>query len=159
VPTKRITITRSKQLSSPTPWIIVAVVALVAAALLAAWTARFVSRSTVTAGTILSLEETTSDGKTYYVPQFSYIADNGRTYNSISNSGSNPPAYTVGQTIRVRYERTNPANVEIDSFWELWGMATIFALAGLASFILSRFLKKAAQRKAAAVPPQYSTQN
>lgn len=155
MPTKRIH--TSVQLGSPKPWIIVAVVAFLVAGFFAAFSARFVSRSTTAPGTILSLEESTSDGKTYYIPQFSYVADNGRTYNSISNSGSTHPGYTAGQTIRVRYERANPANVKIDSFEELWGMPTIFALAGLGSFLLSLFLKRAAQRKAAAMPAQYRT--
>jgi Protein of unknown function (DUF3592) len=143
----------SAQLSSPKPWFIVACVALVVALGMAAFTARFVGRSAVAAGTVTGLREVSGqdDGKTYYAPDYSFTAQDGRAHSGYSSSGSNPPAFTVGEAIRVRYDKADPSRNEIDTFWSLWGLSTGTALFG-GFFAVLGFAMRAAMRRKSQTP-------
>lgn len=140
------------QLSSPTPWIIVAVVAFAVAAVMAVFTVRFLSGSAVTTATVTQLLETTGDdGKTYYKPQYDYTAPDGRKSTDVSNSGSNPPKYTVGQQIQIRYHPANPARgTRIDTVSEIWGMEIWFGITGLGSLALAQWLRARRRKTRAA---------
>jgi len=50
----------------------------------------------------------------------------GETYTMNSSSYSSPPAYHVGQAVRVVYDKANPSKARIDNFWELWLLPIIF---------------------------------
>ena len=147
MPTKPITVTRSKQLSSPTPWFIAAAVCIVVSLAMTAMTIRFIGRSTITQGTVTALIETSGqDGKTYYAPEYSFAVD-GRAYIGVSKSGSNPPAFAVGQPIHVRYDKTNPASNSIDTFFSLWGFSTLSALAACIFGFLGVLMRNAKRRR------------
>ncbi len=140
----------SVKLGSPTPWFIAASIALVFALGMAAITARFVGRSTVVTGTVTGLSEASGDHGTTFAPEYSFTTQEGRAYNGISSSGSNPPAYAVGETIRVRYDKAFPSNNKIDTFWSLWGFSILFALAGGFFAVLGQVMRAAKRRKAQA---------
>ena len=67
----------------------------------------------------------------------------GQVIDFTASASSNPPAYSVGETVPVLYENTPPFKARIDSFFSLWGAAlivgglgTIFLLIGaLMSFL------------------------
>jgi hypothetical protein len=147
VPTKPITFTRSKQLSSPTPWFIAATVCVIISVAMIGVTIRFLGRSTVTQGTVTALTEMSGqDDKTYYAPEYSFTVD-GRAYIGVSKSGSNPPAFAVGQSIRVRYDKTNPASNSVDTFFSLWGFSTISAALACLFAFLGILMRRAKQRR------------
>jgi Protein of unknown function (DUF3592) len=136
----------SAQLSSPTPWFIAAGIALVVALGITAFTARFVSRSVVVAGTITGLIESSGDNGATFAPEYSFTTQEGRAYQGLSNSGSNPPKYSVGQAIRVRYDPAAPSHNRIESFGNLWGFplsAFFFSL----FFAALGFVMRAAKRR------------
>jgi Protein of unknown function (DUF3592) len=138
----------SAQLSSPTPWFIVACVAFVVALGFTVFTARFVSRSTVTTGTVTGLNEDNGENGKTYTPEYTFTAQDGRIYNGVSSSSSSSPAYTVGQTIRIRYDQAHPTSNRIDNFSSLWGFPTTFFLFS-AFFAALGFVMRAAKRRKA----------
>src|SRR4051812_9069695 len=54
-------------------------------------------------GTVVDLQAHRSDDSTSYVPVVQFVVD-GRSYQLVGDSATNPPAYHVGQAIRVRYD-------------------------------------------------------
>jgi Protein of unknown function (DUF3592) len=138
----------SAQLSSPTPWFIVACVAIVVALGFTVFTARFVSRSIVTTGTVTGLSEDNGENGKTYTPEYSFTAQDGRTYSGTSSSSSSSPAYAVGQTIPIRYDQSNPIRNRIDSFGNLWGFPLAFILASALSAALGFVMRAARRRKA-----------
>jgi hypothetical protein len=44
----------------------------------------------------------------------------GQTYTFNDDSSSNPPRFDLGETVTVRYDRTNPNLAQIDSASPLW---------------------------------------
>jgi hypothetical protein len=139
----------SVQLNSPTPWLIAAWACLAMAAIIALLTANFVSRSIATTATVVKLAAVSAhdDGKTYYAPEYSFIAQDGGRYAHVAHSSSNPPAYTIGQVISVRYDKANPENSKINSFWNLWGFPILAGLSGGGFAVLARIMNAAKRRK------------
>lgn len=149
---KSIKVNRSAQLGSPRLWRWVGVACLVLAAVMGAFTARFVVRSMATVGTITGLGEKVNadDGKTYYYPEFAFVAQDGKTYTAVSHTGSSTAAYTVGQSVQILHDRTDPSAARIDSFGQIWGGDMLAALVGIMFLAISAALKSAQKRKAAA---------
>ena len=44
----------------------------------------------------------------------------GKTYSFNDSSSSNPPRFDLGETVVVRYDRSNPSIAQIDSRFPLW---------------------------------------
>ncbi len=76
-------------------------------------------------GTVVDLEAHNSDDGTSYSPIVEFIVD-GTSYRMTSTNSSEPPAYHIGQAVRVVYDRDNPNVARIDNFWELWLLPLIF---------------------------------
>lgn len=72
-----------------------------------------------TTGTVIRLEESTSDGSTTYSPVFQYVV-NGQTYEFESQNSSSPPTHRVGDEDTIFYDPTNPEKAQIDSFFDMW---------------------------------------
>ncbi len=72
-----------------------------------------------TIGTVVRLEESTSDGSTSYSPVFQYEV-NGQTYEFESQNSSSPPTHRVGDQDTIFYDPTNPQKAQIDSFMDMW---------------------------------------
>jgi hypothetical protein len=95
----------------------------------------FARDSVVTTGTVvdLVLEDSMSDDSgPFYHPVVSFITTDGETVEFKASYGSNPPRYSRGDEIKVRYDRYNPYKARLDSFFDLWGIAIIFGAIGLA---------------------------
>ncbi len=50
-----------------------------------------------------------------------------RSITVVGGTGSTPPAYDIGQQLRVFYEPANPQNAVIDTYLERWFVTTLFA--------------------------------
>jgi len=66
-----------------------------------------------------------------YAPRTKFKTMEGETVEFNSRNSSSPPAYSVGQKVKVLYVPTNPQSASIDSFWSLWGLASILGGIGL----------------------------
>jgi hypothetical protein len=97
-------------------------------------TQAFVDRAVLVGGEVADLDwsrdTSTSSGSGIYHPVVAYITSAGerRTFRSLI--GSSPPAYRVGETVDVLYDRTNPADARIASFWSLWFVQIVFGVVG-----------------------------
>lgn len=95
-------------------------------------TVSFVSDAKRADGVVIDLVwRSGSKGGSTAAPVVSYEVD-GKTYQFTSSTGSRPPAYDVGETVKVLYDPKAPADGRIDSFMELYMFPLIFGLLGLA---------------------------
>lgn len=79
-----------------------------------------------TTGRVIELSEST-DGEgacCVYSPVFEYTV-NSRRYTFESLNASDPPAYRVGQEVEVIYNVDDPNDAAVNSFGELWMVASI----------------------------------
>jgi Protein of unknown function (DUF3592) len=49
-----------------------------------------------------------------------------------STISSSPAAFSVGESVRVRYDPANPEDARIHKFFEIWGATVIFGIVGAA---------------------------
>lgn len=88
------------------------------------------SNGETTTARVVSLTES-SDGEggcCVYSPVFEYSV-NGRSYSFESMNASYPPAYRVGDETEIIYNVDNPSDAAVNSFGELWLVATILGAA------------------------------
>lgn len=102
-----------------------------------------------TEGTVVDVVARTSttedsDGRsresTAYHPTVRFRAD-GRTYTFTSSTGSDPPAYEVGDRVPVVYDPADPGDARVNTFWSLYlapivlgGLAVVFLAVGVPLF-------------------------
>jgi len=93
----------------------------------------FLSHSTATEGTVLAnIEVQQPDASTgAFCTQFQYESADGTTHTMTSSACADPPAFAVGQRIRIHYANSNPADAQTDSFGAKWGMVLGFGIATL----------------------------
>jgi hypothetical protein len=72
---------------------------------------------------------TRKNGHVWY-PIVRYTAQDGGSYRFQSSSGSNPPAYNVGDTVEVLYWPADPEHGTINGFFSLWGGPLIAGVLG-----------------------------
>lgn len=119
-------------------------------------TERFLSKCLPAQGTVTALR-TVVDAKTHsetYAPVFTFTTKKGQSYTIHSGSSSNPPGFTVGETVRVLYDPEKPTDARIDTLWQIWVFPIVFSilggpltLAGLTLLILGRSQKRREQQK------------
>jgi hypothetical protein len=68
-----------------------------------------------TEGTVIDLEKSGSGEKSTYMPEVEFITDSGQKVAYVYRSGSNPPAYSIGQSVEVVYAKDDPRNFMIGS--------------------------------------------
>lgn len=73
-----------------------------------------------------------SDDDPEYFPIFRYRDEAGKEHVICSDTGTNPPGFKKGDSIRVLYDAANPSDCRIDTFWQLWLLPLIFCVLGIA---------------------------
>ncbi len=81
---------------------------------------RQLADSAKAAGTIVDFGKVMGKSGYLYCPQVSFLIPSGQTIRFQSETGTQPPAYTVGQQVRVVYQRNSPQCAEIDSLMAVW---------------------------------------
>jgi Protein of unknown function (DUF3592) len=71
-----------------------------------------------------------------YCPQVEFQIPNEQTIKFQSETGSQPPAYNVGQQVEVVYQIANPNKAEIDSMMALWFAPGCMLLMGLGFLLM-----------------------
>jgi hypothetical protein len=80
---------------------------------------QLVSSGGTAIGVVVALDESSSDGSPVYSPVIEFTA-NGKTYSFEGGNASNPPAYHLGQKVKVLYDQSAPEKARVNSFFELW---------------------------------------
>lgn len=102
----------------------------------------FKNQAQVVEGEVVALVANRGSDSTTYAPKYSFIVV-GQQYTVISNTSSNPAAYSVGEKVSVLFDPSNPFEARIDSFMGLWFgpilisvMGSIFLLVGVIPLFL-----------------------
>jgi hypothetical protein len=105
---------------------------LIAGLVSAVHTVRFLRRSAAAAGTVVRFKtgHHAENGAPDYAPVFSYTASNGQSYVLESHNYSGPPEFSIGQNVRVLYERAHPEHAKIDTYWQIWAIEDVSGLVG-----------------------------
>jgi hypothetical protein len=83
-----------------------------------------------TTGTVVRMREVppTDNSGVTYAPVINFTDANGKKYEYESKNSSDPPAYTVGEKVQMRYDKKDPDDAFIDTFWGKWsGTIIIFS--------------------------------
>ena len=84
-----------------------------------------------TANVIEMLSQTDKDsGMVTYAPTFKFQAADGSPHTVSSSFYSAPPAFHVGDSVTVLYRSDDPQTARIDSYWQVWGIASLFGIFG-----------------------------
>ncbi|MEU6243488.1 DUF3592 domain-containing protein [Streptomyces sp. NPDC047024] len=91
-----------------------------------------------------------SSGPSAY-PVIAFTAKDGEKHTFRDNSGSNPPAYEVGERVEVLYRADSPEDARINGFLSLWlipvifgGLGSVFAAVGTVIVVVMRKKARAA---------------
>jgi hypothetical protein len=102
---------------------------------LASYEAFFLAHSSETQGTVVANveskiaanQETQTPAHTDYCPEFEYQSTDGVTH-KVTGSCSDPPSFTIGERVRVKYANWDYDNGQIDSVGDQWGFVIAFGL-------------------------------
>ncbi|MFC0179041.1 DUF3592 domain-containing protein [Thorsellia kenyensis] len=96
-----------------------------------------------TSGVVVSLKEETSNNHSssqknslVYFPVVKYKDNQDKEHLLIESTGSNPPAFYVGEYVEVLYDPLSPDKAEINTFLTLWFGTIILAVFTVVSLII-----------------------
>ena len=102
-----------------------------------AYEAYFLGHSIQTEGRIVANVNSQED--TNYCPVFQFAAD-GAQYTVTSSACQNPPAFQVGQAVRVNYLKSKPTWAQTDTIGAKWGFTLGFGIAAILEIPLAIFI-------------------
>jgi hypothetical protein len=95
-------------------------------------TQSFVERGVAVRGEVVdlawerSISGASGSGVYHPIVKYTTIAGEQRTFRSMN--GNSPPSYRVGEAVDVLYDRANPVDARIASFWSLWLIQIVFGV-------------------------------
>jgi hypothetical protein len=110
------------------------------------------SNGETTMAHVVSLTES-DDGEggcCVYSPVFEYTV-NGRGYSFESMNASYPPAYQVGDETEIIYNVDDPSDAAVNSFSELWLVATLLGAATVVVAVLLNWFALGRMRRGEAI--------
>jgi hypothetical protein len=112
-------------------------IALIAVGTTMAWREHIWLRSAQLApGKVIELVASSARRKKTYQPRVQYTANDGSTHVFTRGFSSNPPDFSVGESITVAYDaRSNEGRIL--TFGQRYGSATVLTVIGLAATILA----------------------
>jgi hypothetical protein len=120
-------------------WVLVVVSAILLIAFVVSFviTRRFVDSATRAEGTIVKLiEARDSDSGPMYRPVFTFRDSNEVEHEVQSSVGSNPPAFKVGDQVKVLYTKERPENATLDSFMSVWFFPLVIGICGATHLVI-----------------------
>ena len=94
----------------------------------------------VTEGIVIDLKKwssrnSKSSGKATFTPLVSFTDQRGVVVKFEGSYYTAPPAYSIGEEVKVIYPKKNPTNATIDSFEELWLGNLVMLCVGILIFV------------------------
>jgi len=104
-------------------------------------TRTFIEQSVVTNGSVIAIASEWSDeGSRTYYPIIAFTTETGERVEFRSNLGSSAQLYTVDETVSVRYDPTDSASAQLNSFMALWFSTLLFLVLGLSFVVIGTFV-------------------
>lgn len=107
------------------------------------YTQSFLKDASFAKGKVIELvldRSSTSNNTSYtYKPLIKFMTEDEQTIEFLSSVGSKPPSYSVGDPVEVLYRKNDPYNAKVNSFFAVWGIATILTLMGCLFFAIGVF--------------------
>jgi hypothetical protein len=103
-------------------------------------TRKFLETAVACRGQVVELKSVSGDNGTMYSPVFTFSDAAGVSHRSQSDISSNPPGYSVGDSIALRYDPMNPDDVRVDSAISLWLGSVICLIVSFAMLAVSLVL-------------------
>jgi hypothetical protein len=122
---------------------------LLALTVLSIWTTTaWLKRTVETQGTVVEMLRTRDkdDGGWMYEPVVRFETAEGKAIKFEANFRSSPPAYRVGDTVKIVYLPDAPERAQIRSFLSLWMGPMIMALIGTVFFGVGASMLAASRR-------------
>jgi hypothetical protein len=122
--------------------------------------AAFIYTALRTDGTVIWMEpvRTTRTGAGTYIPEFRFLANDGRLHIVNSDVSVPPTMFKRGEQVRVLYLQSNPEIAHLDAFWTLWQESLIVAIWGAVWSSIPMFIIVIRRRRRAssevALPPE-----
>jgi hypothetical protein len=102
---------------------------------------RFLKVAQPATGRVVALREhTSSDGSTYS-PTIEFADPTGRIHVIESGLSASPPAYRVGEAVRVLYPPDRPTDGKLDHPVELWAAPLVLGVLSLGLGLFGGFLR------------------
>jgi hypothetical protein len=107
----------------------------------------FLKHAKKTVGVVAALAQArNSDGGVAYVPVVSFFAANDHQYQVTGSTGSNPPAYKIGDEVTVCFLPKRPQEAKIYSFLDIHTTALLYSVFGAVTLIVTGVLYVSADR-------------
>jgi hypothetical protein len=103
---------------------------------------KFLQQSTETTGEVIRLQKFNGGAQfpgCDYAPVFLFRTASGESVTVTSDVATSPPGFTVGQSVRVRYDASNPSEAKIHTLLQIWGDSVIPAVVGVFFLIIAAF--------------------
>lgn len=112
-------------------------IALLAGLLLLDKTRRFIARSSIASGKLVSYSEwTTARNRTNYFPVVAFTANDGKSYELTGTAGYSAKNFPQGYEFSVRYTSSDPTKAFIDNFSNLWLGPLALTVLGIGALIV-----------------------
>jgi len=86
------------------------------------------------------VERPGSDSGTLFYPVFAFRDAGSREHEIYFGTGSFPPSYSVGDTVKLLYRPEQPNDAKIDDFFSLWGLPAILGGFGVLELLVGAAL-------------------
>jgi len=96
----------------------------------------FLKRAETVQGKVVELVSKRSDNSIMYTPVISFITREGSEIEFASSVSSNPPSYSVGETVEIMYDPKEPNEADINSFSSLWLGVLVLGILGTVFFLI-----------------------
>lgn len=110
-------------------------------------TQEFLGSALSAQGSVIELARSYSSDSITYAPVVEFTTRNGQAITFTSSTSSNPPSYSVGESVEVFYQENEPRKARINGFFSLWGASTILAGIGSVFFLTGTGIIIAERRK------------
>lgn len=110
------------------------------------WCGHFYLFSIEVKAIVVGFEKKVSDNKVSYLSKFKFIAADGNDYVVMSTIAFNPPRHKNGESITIRYKKTDPMSAKPSDFFSLWDLPIMFGGGGTFLFLMGFVVERITMR-------------
>ena len=96
----------------------------------------FLKLATSAEAMVVVMAEVHHDDGTSYAPVYVFLDTKGQEQKIFSKTSSYPPAYRVGDKIKVVFDPLSPRDAQMDNYFDMWGWQTLVGGIGVAQVMI-----------------------